>query len=246
MRIPSPAVPLEIVMHRLATWFVHAPIVLRDALALLPVVALGGFCLWLAVRNDAARGRHQWRGVPVVVVLPKAPRLALSQSWSHVFSSANAHTLGRAVERQQLADGPTVMLDPLDDHVRMLRPVPAIIDAAPETEHVGATEDWHPAAESAAVDTADAEWRQIMDMAEIERVQLTADLIWSALEPSAALNEAMATAEAWHAEHGRHCACCHVGLGDGEESVIWAEWRTGENTIEIKHDRLVAAGIRQP
>lgn len=103
--------------------------------------------------------------------------------------------------------------------------------------HVGATEDWRPSEEVAAVDNFESEWQKIIAMATAELRELSADLEWPELGSTPELDAALATAERWHAEHGRHCACCHEG-------VIWAEWRTGENTIEIRRDQLVAAGVQ--
>src|SRR5690349_6340634 len=100
------------------------------------IAALFGLVFWLAARTDAAKSRHQWRGVP----------------------TRPASRLPRRVGRHHVDDSPTMkLLAPLaSDNV--------IVCPASDVEHVGATEDWRPVAEVAAVDNTNAEWLKIMEM----------------------------------------------------------------------------------
>jgi hypothetical protein len=123
-----------------------------------------------------------------------------------------------------------------------------LIELRADVEHAGATEDWHPAHEVHAVDNADAEWDAYLRSATRERTQLRNDDVeffvqWDRMlaDFQASMAAPVAQADAWHAEHGRHCACCHVGIGTSDERMVWAEWRSGEATIEIKRSVILAA-----
>jgi hypothetical protein len=122
------------------------------------------------------------------------------------------------------------------------------IELYADVEHAGATEGWHPVHEFHAVDNADAEWDAYLRSATRERAQLRNDDVtffrqWDAMleDFQQRMAAPVATADAWHAEHGRHCSCCHVGIGTSDERMVWAEWRSGENTIELKRNVIFAA-----
>ena len=116
-----------------------------------------------------------------------------------------------------------------------------------EGVHVGAHADWHPADDVAAVDNDDAQWLAFLADARRERrrtVEQGDSFGWSDLEWGADMYSALATADAWHAEHGAHCACCHVTINTGEHVLIDRGWRVGSDTIEIPIAQLEAAGAR--
>lgn len=206
-----------------------APTPLVDGIAgMLALVLLCAALVYATNDNGSHRKRF---GVPAVVVLPR------ERSWSHVFTSPNARALGRAVDR---LEGPTQAI---------------VIDAIPlEAEqggvHVGAHALWHPADDIAAVDNADAEWETYLASARRERAELRDDLKWSTDWDDAlaryndAMSTAMSTADAWHVAHGRHCECCHVEVEAGRRVLVDRGWRIGSDTIEIRTETLVAAGVR--
>jgi len=153
-------------------------------------------------------------------------RLALTDN-----AKLSTHPKHAAAPAQPLADDRVIAFVPLD--------------AQEHGVHVGAHERWSPAEEVKATDAPEAEaqareveWLAFLSDGRAKHAELTADLQWAELDWTA-VDAAMAPAERWHEEHGQHCACCHVGIG-----VVWAEWRTGENTIEISRDQLAAAGVR--
>lgn len=216
-------------LSMLVGWLTSAPTPLADGIAgAVALVLLCGALIW-ATSGDL--GSHR-----------RTVKLALTDN-AKLSTPKRRHT-PRAIARRPLDDQPTqpvsrslalqITVVPADDRVIAFVP----LDAEQGGVHVGAHEDWHPAEDVAAVDTPDAEWLAYLAGARRERVELLDGIAWTPLDWTA-VNEAMAPAEAWHDEHGRHCACCHV-----EGAVIWAEWRTGENTIAISHQQLVAAGVR--
>lgn len=178
-------------------------------------VALIVLCGALIVATGGDLGSHR-----------RSIRLALTDN-----AKLSARPKHAAAPAQPLADDRVVAFVPLD--------------AQEHGVHVGAHERWSPAEEVKATDAPAAqaqarevEWLAFLSDGRAKHAELTADIQWAELDWTA-VNEAMAPAERWHEEHGQHCACCHVGIG-----VVWAEWRTGENTIEISRDQLAAAGVR--
>lgn len=122
--------------------------------------------------------------------------------------------------------------------------------ASGEVEHHDA-DTFHPAAEMRVVDTPDAEWEALMARARRELHELHDDDApffeqWDAMVANfrAQIDASLATADAWHAEHGAHCECCHVVVSTGEHKLIDRGWRIGEHTVEIPVAQLVAAGVR--
>lgn len=189
-------------------WANDAPTPLTDSIA--GAVALVLLTIALVWATSGDQGSHR-------VKLPKAPRHAVD----------NGPT--RPIERRAPLANDNVMV------IAVMRPPLESVDLG--GVHVGAHEDWHPAEEVAAAPerTADDDWLEFLAGARRERALHAgaSDFAWSELEWSADAQAALATADAWHEEHGAHCACCHVTTPDGRRLLVERGWRIGENTIEI-------------
>jgi hypothetical protein len=212
-------------LDMLTGWFTSAPAPMVDGIV--GGIALIVLCVALIVATGGDLGSHR-----------RSIRLALTDN-----AKLSAHAKPRHRSVHDCNDHePYDKLQPLADD-RVVAFVP--LDAQEHGVHVGAHERWSPAEEVKATDAPAAqaqarevEWLAFLSDGRAKHAELTADIQWAELDWTA-VNEAMAPAERWHEEHGQHCACCHVGIG-----VVWAEWRTGENTIEISRDQLAAAGVR--
>ena len=226
---------LYALVHAILGWANAAPTPLVDGIIGAVMLALLCFALWLAFGGD--EGAHRMRTMPAVVKLPKAPP-ALEHRPRHT-----APAVGRVAMTYAIDDCPTIELE-LDESL----PLEAE-DAS--GVHVGAHEGWHPAEDVAAVDNAEAEWDGLLRRARAELAELHAGDLeffdqWDAMitEFRARVDGSLATAQGWHAEHGRHCACCNAGADAAEGAAVYREWRIDGETIEIPVAQLVAAGVR--
>ena len=227
----------------------NTPTPVTDMIVGIAVVGLLWGALWLAFAGELGKHRAGFL-VPAVhsakPTLPGQRRVLIKlreTSWSAVFSSQNARSLGRAVERERhlhaVADMPT-------------QPVIVAEIVRPETHHDADT--FEPLAEIAAASTPDAEWDSLMASARRELIELHADdrewaKRWDAMMAGfrGRVGVPLDEAQGWHAEHGRHCECCHAGADadDGTDRLaVWREWRIDEDTVSIPVAQLVAAGVR--
>lgn len=210
-------------MTMLTGWLTDLPAPYRDAIFAVLAIGALGCLLWLL--TSAEQGGHR---KPFLYHQPKAPR--------HAIDEGPTMAIERSLPRPVPLANDNVMV--IEIHAPA---APALESVDLEGVHVGAYEGWHPADDVAAVDNDDAKWYAYLADARREYKRSGSEIEWAELQWGAGMADAMATADAWHAEHGAHCACCHVLIDTGEHVLIDRAWRIGSDTIEIPIVELAGA-----